>query len=196
LGYLFFSQFYFLWFFFHQILYLFFTVIFFPLKFFLNGYFFHGFMISMVADAINPSWLIFFFIAFLKYIWFFFLFFSFNIKLFNEWASWYYSTCLRTHSPWYYGWVSDFVSWSRWAHIKFFFTFFKIYVFFTFHPSTFYLLEIEFHFLFFFLLWSYYVFIWFIRNWCLNYFFLVLFSMRLFQLYVHDHKVFWLTWFN
>ena len=121
----FFHNFIFYEFFFIKFYIYFFTAIFFPLKFFLNGYFFHGFMISMVADAINPSWLVFCFHCFFKIHLVFFLFFSFNIKLFNEWASWYYSTCLRTHSPWYYGWVRDFVSWSRWAHIRFFFTFFK-----------------------------------------------------------------------
>jgi hypothetical protein len=108
---------------------------------------------------INPGWLIFFPLVF--------FFSSFNIKLFDNWDSWYYSIFFRARSPWYHDLIKDFACWPKWAWIKFLFLPFLNHIFFiNFYPSTFYLLEIELH----FFLWSYHILIWFIRNWSLNFF--------------------------
>jgi len=134
----------------------------------------------------------FFFIAFLNK--FFFSFVSFNITLFDNLASWYYSNAFTLLSQLGHKFCILIRVVLDWV---FFFYLFKLYFFLNFHPSTFYLLEIELHlFLFhFYFLWSYLVLIWFIRNWYSN-LFSCAFSMRLSKFYIHNHKVYELIRFN
>ena len=123
---------------------------------------------------VNLSWLIFFPLIFKLN--FFFHFYFFNIKLFDNWSSWFYSICFQTQLLWYHDWVNDFAYWPRWAWIEFFQPCLYYTFFLKFSPSTFYFLKIELHlFSFHFFLWSYNVLIWFIKNWPSNIFSCVFF---------------------
>jgi hypothetical protein len=118
---------------------------------------------------------LYFFLWFFK-LNFFFHFFFFNIELFDNWASWFYSICFQMQLLWYHDWVKDFAYWPRWAWFEFFQPCLNYTFFLKFSPSTFYFLKIELHlFSFHFFLWSYHVLIWFIKNWSSNIFSCVFF---------------------
>ena len=136
----------------------------------------------------------FFTLLFLIKFLFLYIFLSFNIKLFDNWNSWFYSIFFSMQSPWYHNRVKDFYILTWVGSNRVFLSSFKLYllilsfnILFTRDWTSLF----SFHFCFCRVI-MYSFDLLGISFW----FFLVFFSMRLFQSYIHCCKVCNLTGFN
>ena len=131
---------------------------------------------------------LYFFLWFFK-LNFFFHFYFFNIELFDNWASWFYSICFQMQLLWYHDWVKDFAYWPRWAWFEFFQPCLNYTFFLKFSPSTFYFLKIELHLFSFHFFYGVIMFSFDLLRIGLQIFFPVFFFMKLSQSYIHGHEI-------